>query len=148
MRISRRIRLLRLFEPKFALIRPSIHGGAGGTRDTKSMPMKPALLGAVMMTVLIDQAYPSVREADAGANASEVQNSFRAEFTQLQAPVGHRQPTQNDIPPSVRQEEAPNTGTAPQPGLQGSGGGGGALKENRRAPSPQPEGVPRICDPC
>ncbi len=110
--------------------------------------MKPALLGAVMMTVLIDQAYPLVREADAGANASEVQNSFRAEFAQLQAPVGHRQPTQNDIPPSVRQEEAPNTGTAPQPGLQGSGGGGGALKENRRAPSPQPEGVPRICDPC
>jgi hypothetical protein len=86
------------------------------------------------MTVLMGQAYPAARGADAGSKAPTVRESFRAELAQLQAPVGHRQPTQNDIPPSVREEEAPSTGAAPQSDSQGGGVAGGEMKEKRRTP--------------
>ena len=46
--------------------------------------------------------------ADPGALMEPSANSSRSEVAQVQAPVGHRQPTQNDLPPSVREEEAPN----------------------------------------
>jgi hypothetical protein len=65
----------------------------------------------------------------------------------LPAPIGHRQPTQNDIPPSVRQEEAPSANQTPQQDSQGNGGSR-RPREQRRTPSAEPDDVPRICNPC
>ena len=65
-------------------------------------------------------------------------SSSRADLAVLQAPIGHRQPTLDDLPPWLRDMEKP--GTEPNP-MQGS--------EQRRTPRVQPsDGVPRICEPC
>ena len=103
--------------------------------------------GAVLATVLIGPVFQAIGEPSPNVTAAVTFTSSRAEVAQLQAPIGHRQPTQNDLPPSVREEEAPSTAATPQGG-SGDGQRGG-LKEHRRTPSVQPDdGVPRICDPC
>jgi hypothetical protein len=65
-------------------------------------------------------------------------SSSRADLAVLPAPIGHRHPTLDDLPPWLRDLEKP--GTEPNP-TQGS--------EQRRMPRVQPnDGVPRICEPC
>jgi hypothetical protein len=106
------------------------------------MQIRPTMTtGAFLAIMLVGPVFQAIGEPAVTAKSS------RAELAQLQAPVGHRQPTQNDLPPSVREEEAPSTAATPQGG-SGDGQRGG-LKEHRRNPSVQPDdGVPRICDPC
>jgi hypothetical protein len=104
--------------------------------------------GAVLATVLIGPVFQAIGEPSPNVTAAVTFTSSRAEVAQLQAPIGHRQPTQNDLPPSVREEEAP----AATPQGSTSDGQRGQRKEQRRTPSVQPfdgaDGVPRICDPC
>jgi hypothetical protein len=101
-----------------------------------------AMTGAFLAIMLVGPVFQAIGEPAVTAKSS------RAELAQLQAPVGHRQPTQNDLPPSVREEEAP----AATPQGSTSDGQRGQRKEQRRTPSVQPfdgaDGVPRICDPC
>ena len=103
--------------------------------------------GVFLAIMLVSPVFQAMGEPSPDVTVAVTVKSSRAELAQLQAPVGHRQPTQNDIPPSVREEEAPHAEATPQ----GSSGDGqrGRLKEQRRTPSVQPnDGVPRICDPC
>jgi hypothetical protein len=103
--------------------------------------------GAFLAIMLVGPVFQAIGEPSPDVTATLTVKSSRAELAQLQAPVGHRQPTQNDIPPSVREEEAPHAEATPQ-GRSGDGQRG-RLKEQRRTPSVQPnDGVPRICDPC
>jgi hypothetical protein len=100
----------------------------------------------LLATILVSPAFQGIGEPSPDVTLDVTVKSSRAELAQLQAPIGHRQPTQNDLPPSVREEEAPSAQGTPQ---GGSGDGQrGRLKELRRTPSVQPNGVPRICDPC
>jgi hypothetical protein len=56
----------------------------------------------------------------------------------LPAPIGHRQPTLDDLPPWLREKEKPGTEANPP---QDS--------EQPRTPKVRPDdGVPRICEPC
>jgi hypothetical protein len=112
------------------------------------MQIRPTMTtGAVLAIMLVGSVFQAIGEPSPDVTAVK---SSRAELAQLQAPVGHRQPTQNDLPPSVREEESPSAQATPQ------GGSGdeqrGRPKEQRRTPSGQPfdgvYGVPRICDPC
>jgi hypothetical protein len=61
-------------------------------------------------------------------------------LAQMPAPTGHRQPTKNDIPPSVRQDETPNSEATPEDGRRIDG--------QRSSPNALPDGVPRICNNC
>ena len=90
-------------------------------------------------------------DADPGAMMEPSANSSRSEVAQVQAPVGHRQPTQNDLPPSVREEEAPNAKAGQQQEFEGDSGGGEGRrpKAQQQTPRARPNnGVPQICDPC
>jgi hypothetical protein len=110
------------------------------------MQIRPTITtGAVLAIVLVGPVFQAIGEPSPNVTVAGPFKSSRAELAQLQAPVGHRQPTQNDLPPSVREEEAP----AATP--QGSSGDGqrGQRKEQRRTPTfDGADGVPRICDPC
>ena len=112
------------------------------------MQIRPIMTtGAFLATTLVGPVFQAIGEPSRDVTVAVTVKSPRAELAQLQAPVGHRQPTQNDIPPSVREEEAPRAEATPQ----GSSGDGQRvrLKEQRRTPSVKPnDGVPRICDPC
>src|SRR5215467_4443320 len=85
-------------------------------------------------------------------DAKKTARSSRVDLAQLPAPTGHRQPTLNDLPPSLREEEKPGAETNP---TQDSQAGSAAVEQRdrsnkqRRTPRVQPDdGVPRICDPC
>lgn len=112
------------------------------------MQIRPTMpMGALLAIMLLGPVFQAIGEPSPDVTVGVTVKSSGAELAQLQAPIGHRQPTQNDIPPSVREEEAPHADAAPQ---GGSGDGPrGRLKEQRRTPGLQPnDGVPRICDPC
>jgi hypothetical protein len=68
-----------------------------------------------------------------------------------EAPVGHRQPTQADLPPSVRQEEQGNV-PAPDnpPGAQNNARArGGSKRDSGSTPSTGAYGqIPSICTGC
>jgi hypothetical protein len=72
---------------------------------------------------------------------------------QLEAPIGHRQPTLDDLPPWLRNEEKPGAEANPEAAPQ-AGNGDADQKDQRhgqrRMPRAKPDdgGVPRICDPC
>jgi hypothetical protein len=68
--------------------------------------------------------YPSLGSSLASADQT-------TGFAQMPAPTGHRQPTQNDVPPSVLQSEAPASAATPS---------------QWDKPNPMPDGVPRICN--
>jgi hypothetical protein len=115
------------------------------------MQIRPTMTtGAFLAIMLVGPVFQAIGEPSPNVTVAAPAKSSCAELAQLQAPVGHRQPTQNALPPSVREEEAPSAAATPQ----GSSGDGqrGRLKEQRRTPSGQPfdgvDGVPRICDPC
>jgi hypothetical protein len=105
--------------------------------------MKSVILGAVLL-VGIGQTGCFAQAAERDGSATSVRHSSLVQLAQMQAPVGHRQPTQNDIPPAVRQDEAPSSEASPPPDAR-SGARGGQLNDR---PSSQPDGVPRICDRC
>jgi hypothetical protein len=62
------------------------------------------------------------------ANGEPSSDAGVIDLVVLPAPVGHRQPTLDDLPPWLREIEKPGTETAPQ-----------------RRPD---DGVPRICERC
>src|ERR1700733_9184712 len=109
-------------------------------RIQPSMPIV-HLLATVLMNPVIRGIWES---------SSDAPRSSRVDLAQLEAPIGHRQPTLDDLPPWLRDEEKP--GAEPQQTPQ-AGGVDTEQKDQhhggRRAPRAKPDdGVPRICDPC
>jgi hypothetical protein len=116
----------------------------------KTMRIQPTMTTVPLLAMmLVGPVIEATGEPSPHVRAPVTAKSSRADLAQLQAPVGHRQPTQNDIPPSVREQEAPSAEANPQQDSQGGSGDGqrARLKEQRRTPNVQPNGVPRICDP-
>jgi hypothetical protein len=70
------------------------------------MTMVPAL--AIMLASLVMQA---VAEPSSEARLTAIAQSVHV--AQLPAPTGHRQPTLNDLPPWLREEEKSGTETSP-----------------------------------
>jgi hypothetical protein len=86
------------------------------------------------------------------AKLTPIGNSSRAKLAQLEAPIGHRQPTLDDLPEWLREEEKPgaeaNPTQAPQAGaadVEQEDQHHGQRRKSRIRPD---DGIPRICDPC
>jgi hypothetical protein len=73
----------------------------------------------LLVMMLVGPVIQAIGEPSPYVRVAATAKSSRADLAQLQAPIGHRQPTQNDIPPSVRQEEAPSAEANPQQDSQG-----------------------------
>ena len=68
-----------------------------------------------------------------------------------EAPVGHRQPTQSDLPPSVRQEEQGNVPAPDNPpaAQNNARGRSGSKRDSGTTPSTGAYGqIPSICTGC
>ena len=112
------------------------------------MRIQPSMLIVPLLaTVLMNPVIRGIWEP-----SSDAPRSSRVDLAQLPAPTGHRQPTLNDLPPWLRDEEKPGAEASPTQDPQA----GRADVEQRdrsnkqpRTPRVQPDGgVPRICNPC
>jgi hypothetical protein len=106
----------------------------------------------LLAMILVSPVVQAVGEPSSDARVAATARSSRADLAQLEAPIGHRQPTLDDLPPWLREEEKPGTEASP---TQDSQAGSADVeqksrrKEQQRTPSVRPnDGVPRICDPC
>ena len=110
-----------------------------------SMTMIPLLV-----MILASSVVQAIGEPSADARAAAAARSWRIDLAQLEAPIGHRQPTLQDLPPWLREQEKPGTEAtqAPQAGSADIEQKD-QRHEQRRTPRARPDdGVPRICDPC
>ena len=106
-----------------------------------SMLMVPLLAAMLMNPITLVVLEPS----------SDAARSSRVDLAQLPAPTGHRQPTLNDLPPSLREEEKPGANLNLTQDLQAGSAAveqKGRSNKQRRTPRVPDDGVPRICDPC
>ena len=106
----------------------------------------------LLATMLVSPVVQAIGEPSSDLRATVTARSSRIHLAVLQAPIGHRQPTLDDLPPWLREEEKPGTEASP---TQDSQAGSADVeqksrrKEQQRTPSVRPnDGVPRICDPC
>jgi hypothetical protein len=103
-------------------------------------------MGSVLAVVFASQILEPSSNARLTAIAKSVQ------VAQLSAPTVHRQPTLNDLPPALREEEESGAEAGRTQGLQAGTSNvepGGQQTERRRTPGEQLDnGVPRICDSC
>jgi hypothetical protein len=101
---------------------------------------------SMLAFVLVSQVVEPFSDARLTAIAKSVH------VAQLPAPTGHRQPTLNDLPPSLREEEKSGAEVSPTQDTQAGSANveqGGQQTGQRRTPREQPDnGVPPICDPC
>ena len=115
--------------------------------------MQPSMtMFSLLAALLLSPVVQAVGEPSFDVSLTATARSPRAVLAQLEAPIGHRQPTLDDLPPWLRQEEKPSTDANP---TQDPQVGNADVEqrdrrhEQRRAPRVQPnDGVPRICDPC
>src|ERR1700722_16421277 len=91
----------------------------------------------LLATILASQVVQT-REPSFDARVTATTGSSRAQLAVLPAPVGHRQPTSDDLPPWLRQIEKPGPQASPTQDM-----------EQGRTPRGRPDdGVPEICEPC
>ena len=93
------------------------------------MHVRPSMtLVLLLATILVSPVVQAIEEPSSGATHLVV----------LAAPVGHRQPTLDDLPPWLREMEKPGGQASPTQDT-----------EQRRTPQGRPDDrVPRICEPC
>jgi hypothetical protein len=104
----------------------------------------------VVWATMLVMPVQAIGEPHSDARANVAARSWHIDLAQLEAPIGHRQPTLDDLPPWLRDEEKPEA--EPQQTPQ-AGGADTEQKDQRhggrRTPRAKPDdGVPRICDPC
>ena len=108
-----------------------------------SMTMVPLLA-----TILVSPVVQATGEPSSDARLNATARSSRADLAQLEAPIGHRQPTLDDLPPWLREEEKPGTEASPTQDSQAGSADveqKGRRNEHRRTPSVRPnDGVPRL----
>jgi hypothetical protein len=112
------------------------------------MQIRPMVLLLVM--ILVRCLVQAIGEPSTDARAAAAARSWRIDLAQLEAPIGHRQPTLEDLPPWLREEEKPGAEATQAPQA-----GSADIEQKdqrhaqRRTPRARPDdGVPRICDPC
>jgi len=104
----------------------------------------------ISLAVLLVSPVQAVKKQSASAASSGAPMALRGVLAQLEAPVGHRQPTLDDLPEWLREEEKPGAEASPAP----EAGTADVDQEDQRHVQRQKsrirpdDGVPRICDPC
>ena len=121
--------------------------------QSKSMQIRPLMTMALLLATILVSAVAQInRGTISDGRVTTTARSSRADLVQLEAPIGHRQPTLDDLPPWLREEEKPGTEANPTQNSQAGSADveqRGRRNEQRRTPRIQPnDGVPRICDPC
>jgi hypothetical protein len=92
----------------------------------------------LLATIMLSQVAHAIGEPSFDARVIATTGSSRAQLVVLPAPVGHRQPTLDDLPPWLREIEKPGPEASPTQDM-----------EQRRTPRGRPDdGVPKICKPC
>ena len=82
------------------------------------MHIRPSLtMVPLLAMILVSPIVQAIGEPSSDARVAATVGSSRANLAVLPAPIGHRQPTLNDLPPWLRDMEKP--GTEPNP-MQGS----------------------------
>jgi len=116
------------------------------------MQIRSSMTIVPLLATILGPVVQAIGEPSSDARLTATARSSRADLAQLEAPIGHRQPTLDDLPLWLREEEKPGTGASP---TQDSQAGSADVEqkdrrnEHRRTPSVRPDdGVPRICDPC
>jgi hypothetical protein len=113
------------------------------------MRTQPSMISLPMLLVSPVQAIggPSSNAAFAGAPMT-----VGGVLAQLEAPIGHRQPTLDDLPEWLREEEKPGAEANPTPAPEADTADvdqedqrHGQRRKSRMRPD---DSVPRICDPC
>jgi hypothetical protein len=106
----------------------------------------------LLTAILLSPVVQAIGEPSSDARGTATARPARAVVAQLEAPVGHRQPTLDDLPQWLREEEKPGAEANP---TQDSQAGTADVEQGdqrhgqRRRPRGRPDdGVPRICDPC
>jgi len=115
------------------------------------MRIQPSMLTVPLLAIMLTSAVvKTVLEPSSDARLTAIARSVHV--AQLPAPTGHRQPTLNDLPPWLLDEEKAGTEASPTQDPQaGSADVEQSDRHNgqRRTPrAPPDDGVPRICDPC
>ena len=67
----------------------------------------------LLATILASQVVHAIGEPSFDARVTATTGSSRAQLAVLPAPVGHRQPTLDDLPPWLRQIEKPGPQASP-----------------------------------
>jgi hypothetical protein len=106
----------------------------------------------LLATILVSAVVQAIGAPFSDARITAPGTSPRADLGVLQAPIGHRQPTLDDLPPWLREVERPGNEAKPTPDPQAGSADveqRDRRNQQRRAPRIQPnDGVPRICEPC
>ena len=94
----------------------------------------------LLATILVIPVIQAIGEPSSDAGATATARSSRVHLAVFQAPIGHRQPTLDDLPPWLRETEKPGSDANSKQDSQ---------SEQQRAPMVLPnDGVPQICEPC
>jgi hypothetical protein len=95
------------------------------------MNIRPStIMVPLLATILMGPVVQAIGEPSSDARVTHL--------VVLPAPVGHRQPTLDDLPPWLREIEKPGVQASPTQDT-----------DQRRTPRGRPDdGVPRICEPC
>jgi hypothetical protein len=101
-------------------------------------------IAPLLATILVSGVAQINRGTISDRRGTTTASSSLADLVQLEAPIGHRQPTLNDLPPWLREEEKPGTDANP---TQDTQSGSADVEQWGRRIEPN-DGVPRICDPC
>src|SRR5262245_64899631 len=92
----------------------------------------------LLATILVSPVVQATGKPSSDAIVTATARSSLTDLAVLQAPIGHRQPTLEDLPPWLREREKPDSQANPTQDSQ-----------QPRMPRVRPDdGVPRICDPC
>jgi hypothetical protein len=104
------------------------------------------------LAVLVVGPVQAIGEPSSNAAFSTTPMTARGVLAQLEAPIGHRQPTLDDLPQWLREEEKPGAEANPTPAPEAGTADvdqedqpHGPRRKSRMRPD---DGVPRICDPC
>ena len=74
------------------------------------MQIRPSMtMVPLLATILVSPVVQAIGELSSDARLTATASSSRGDLAQLEAPIGHRQPTLGDLPPWLREMEKPGT---------------------------------------
>lgn len=112
----------------------------------------PTTMIPFLTTILVSAAVQAIGAPFSDARVTAPSTSPRLDLAVLKAPIGHRQPTLDDLPEWLREIEKPGIEAKSTQDPQAGSADveqRNQRNERRRAPRIRPnDGVPRICEPC
>jgi hypothetical protein len=132
---------------------PSTSAVSANSRSKTMQIQASTTMVPLLVTILVSAAVQAIGAPSADVALTATTTSSRTNLAVLQAPIGHRQPTLNDLPEWLRDRETPGIEGSKPTQDQDAGSANvqqrGRHHEPRRTPSVRPNGdVPSICEPC